>query len=1212
MGDSSTDNDGSGTTASDGSGVSNDYINIVASAVPSFLLNAPAQTLKTFGGMTPQLPEWWTSSSPAERATAASYAALSIEAHSAYVRIMADVQAINDFAAPLLTQEIKKIFGLDLDVNQVWLELYTHASFFSNPKIECFTLLQAALHNFEASEGRAGAFYISEFFNYGKKVGIRQKIQGLTIEKFVALCRDLDLGAKYQQHIKDALGWSDPEKLEAEKDAFIRYQKASLKTASYIALLKTDIQAKHYQALLALIDQQQEVAVDGHPLWLRGLNFMGMNLNGCVVFEIVEKSQSLPVKVIWPFLDSESESGFIVYIPDDPDHPVKHYSSLAQLKAQMKTQFLRKAPAAKPSTAAPSDYQLFFSRFVAFEDRPAFFNYFTERVPGQSPRHAPVLRQKEQLDFLLQFRPMGTSLDIWEEGLDLWACLYRQWRQRGLADARRQAVPTEDADAKSRREWIAQLLEDLMAVIGVAAFAVPALGVVLLGATAVKLMNEVLEGIEDLSVGDKVMGWAHIVGVVNALVEVTVTGLALSYVVPEEMNMFRRVTSPDGRIRLQKVAIPASSEEGHITYTSSEPTPDLPAQVEPALEAPIPVDEPAEVTPLGYREYAVDQSTISTLTPSAQGIYRTADGQQFYIRDVRGDGREQVYQIRDNFRIEADIFDVNVVDAQTNRQTGYWLRRVGPDQWESIGLKGGVEPHRLITGDDVRDWSELSEVDRSANLMRKFARQRGLFYPTLRRYVLADGSTTPEGVAFLDNEHAVRTSVTAEHLSAWERLSPRERHELTREGFANQYLIEPDALMLHIAQDGSINDIGRVLLKHAGGGAYTSITREHLSEWKTLYETPGSQLMARDFATRHNLNPIMWGDYVKQDGSFTKQGMTELIFERANYDPLTEAHLDKWYRLQSKEGQTVSSSEFVQRNNIDPLEWARHVRANGKFTLIGKNRLIFGEPGQLPANPLNPESLETRIFTARKSSRVPVKRPAQGPLSPQIKVPRREPTVANESKDATLLLEHEINNDLPILQDPSDVTRSLTAELEGEVDQIEVTYWNSLLDEFGTQERLRWSEKITQDVRNWIRDEGRHAARFLGKLLARKMTDGPDRGLSVVALRRIRRFEVLGPYSGKLHQGDPTLMKEIAAKGRRPVETYSFQSFSNDGTLSAHGSGNILSLINSPAAPGQVPVGEQNVGSIYVGRYMTFFVAWRDIEEGEELLLDYGPFYKWD
>ncbi len=104
------------------------------------------------------------------------------------------------------------------------------------------------------------------------------------------------------------------------------------------------------------------------------------------------------------------------------------------------------------------------------------------------------------------------------------------------------------------------------------------------------------------------------------------------------------------------------------------------------------------------------------------------------------------------------------------------------------------------------------------------------------------------------------------------------------------------------------------------------------------------------------------------------------------------------------------------------------MRANGKFTLIGKNRLIFGEPGQLPANPLNPKALRRGYSRHAKAPELPVERPAQGPLSPQIKVPRREPTVANESKDATLLLEHEINNDLPILQDPSDVTRSLTAE----------------------------------------------------------------------------------------------------------------------------------------------------------------------------------------
>jgi hypothetical protein len=56
---------------------------------------------------------------------------------------------------------------------------------------------------------------------------------------------------------------------------------------------------------------------------------------------------------------------------------------------------------------------------------------------------------------------------------------------------------------------------------------------------------------------------------------------------------------------------------------------------------------------------------------------------------------------------------------------------------------------------------------------------------------------------------------------------------------------------------------------------------------------------------------------------------------------------------------------------------------------------------------------------------------------------------------------------------------------------------------------------------------------------------------------------VLGPYSGKLHFGSKTLLEEIAEKGHKPVNSYAFSSFSNDGTISAHVSGNILSLINS-------------------------------------------------
>ena len=158
---------------------------------------------------------------------------------------------------------------------------------------------------------------------------------------------------------------------------------------------------------------------------------------------------------------------------------------------------------------------------------------------------------------------------------------------------------------------------------------------------------------------------------------------------------------------------------------------------------------------------------------------------------------------------------------------------------------------------------------------------------------------------------------------------------------------------------------------------------------------------------------------------------------------------------------------------------------------------------------------------------------------------------------------------------------------------------------------MKWADAIVAEVRDWIRNEDNLAFRFDQLLKVEKLKTGPERGLSVVANRDIRRFEVLGPYSGKLHRGNSTLTKELNSKGHRAVESFSFSTFSNDGTLSAHGSGNVLSLVNSFYAPGE-PFGHENVATIHVGRYMTFFVAWQDIQKGEELLLDYGPTYKWD
>ncbi len=84
-----------------------------------------------------------------------------------------------------------------------------------------------------------------------------------------------------------------------------------------------------------------------------------------------------------------------------------------------------------------------------------------------------------------------------------------------------------------------------------------------------------------------------------------------------------------------------------------------------------------------------------------------------------------------------------------------------------------------------------------------------------------------------------------------------------------------------------------------------------------------------------------------------------------------------------------------------------------------------------------------------------------------------------------------------------------------------------------------------------------------------RLDDGPPRGLSVVAKRNIERFEVLGPYTGKLHLNGDSLQREILAKGAAPIMTFLYDTATPGATLSAHGTGNLLSLINAPKMPGQ-------------------------------------------
>lgn len=181
---------------------------------------------------------------------------------------------------------------------------------------------------------------------------------------------------------------------------------------------------------------------------------------------------------------------------------------------------------------------------------------------------------------------------------------------------------------------------------------------------------------------------------------------------------------------------------------------------------------------------------------------------------------------------------------------------------------------------------------------------------------------------------------------------------------------------------------------------------------------------------------------------------------------------------------------------------------------------------------------------------------------------------------------HQIDNTLPILQDPADPTLSLTKAIEGSFDDIRIANWNGLLDGLDNATHKRVKAKIKAEIKEWLETERQHQSRFDETLEVVTALDdgGPDRGASVWARRDIPKFEVLGPYAGKYHASEASLFQEQRKQGSRAVLTYLFGTRSGSRSVSALHTGNTLSKINTSQL-GSLPAWKSNnVISIAVGK----------------------------
>lgn len=143
-----------------------------------------------------------------------------------------------------------------------------------------------------------------------------------------------------------------------------------------------------------------------------------------------------------------------------------------------------------------------------------------------------------------------------------------------------------------------------------------------------------------------------------------------------------------------------------------------------------------------FSRFAIKPSVLNGLEGNAQGVFRSADGQRFYIRNIDAAGKEAVYAIRNDFNLTDDFTDVVIVDPSTNRTHGARLWQVAPDQWQPVSLRGGELPPSATdvpAGAIVDESARLTHqlVYTSSNPLRSgstFVRERlpnGLWEPVI-------------------------------------------------------------------------------------------------------------------------------------------------------------------------------------------------------------------------------------------------------------------------------------------------------------------------------------------------------------------------------------------------------------------------------------------------------------------------------------------------
>lgn len=545
-----------GVFNADARGVHYDFLK---DRVPAWFIQASTQRQEELANHElQQMPSWYRAASTEAKGVLGDSHTRYRETLNTIENRLGSLTDIAEFAEKLLKEAIKKEFNLDIDVRNTYfarkyrrvrgrsdmfgafvLEQQDNSTL--NDRYQGISLLEAALANFEPDDELpltcADCHVITTFSAYDGEIiptvhAVTSQAVAIPTHGFAKLCRTLDLGALYQAHLKEVLypaALAERNALDQQLQEHHRQQLALSVEIAHLQLatdhrsgrVLAGISDTAYEMLKQVLADTPNVSLDGRRVTFSVLKAFGIELVG-------------PLLIGPDRADSTRVERLLVYIPNDPQQPLREYASSADFMVDLRTRL------------HSVSYRRFFSGFIPKRDQGKFFKQFNRL-------YQPTGNDDATVDYPLQPNPARLRLDesyLWG---NLWERMANAHTSKIYADARAVAVPTGDEDAKARTERLESYLDAVLSVLNVAAFVVPGLGPIMLAVGAAQMCYEFYEGIAAAAQGDTKEAWAHFSSVaLNVAFFVAGAKVLPSIKYVNALDNLKPVTMPSGKQMLWK------------------------------------------------------------------------------------------------------------------------------------------------------------------------------------------------------------------------------------------------------------------------------------------------------------------------------------------------------------------------------------------------------------------------------------------------------------------------------------------------------------------------------------------------------------------------------------------------------------------------------------------------------------------------------------